>query len=73
MGELSRKFVDESGGELVFVGDKVQIGGGIGIGIRKSDTELKAKFDAAIATMKSDGSLNAAIAKWFPDKPDARY
>lgn len=67
------KFVSESGGELVFVGEKVQIGGGVGIGVRESDTELKAKINAAIDTMKADGSLNEMLAKWFPDKPEARY
>ena len=40
------------------------IGGGIGLGLRESDTELKAKFDAAIQSMKDDGSLNALIEKW---------
>lgn len=59
--------VDESGGELVFAGDDVQLGGGVGMGLRESDTELKAKFDAAIASMKADGSLNTAIKKWFGD------
>ena len=43
------------------------IGGGIGIGMRQSDTELKAKFDAAIMSMKADGTLNALIAEWLPD------
>jgi len=59
--------VDESGGELVFVGDDVPLGGGIGMGLRESDTELKAKFDAAIQSMKDDGTINAAIKKWFGD------
>lgn len=68
-----KKFVDESGGELAFVGDKVVIGGGVGIGIRESDTELKDKLNAAISTMKEDGSLNTLLEKWFPDKPEARY
>ncbi|WP_425038379.1 transporter substrate-binding domain-containing protein [Primorskyibacter sp. S187A] len=40
------------------------IGGGVGIGVRESDGELKAKFDAAIQSMKDDGSINALIAKW---------
>ncbi|MEM9714991.1 MAG: transporter substrate-binding domain-containing protein [Pseudomonadota bacterium] len=57
--------VAESGGELIFVGEDVAIGGGVGMGIRESDAELKAKFDAAITSMKEDGSLNALIAKWF--------
>ena len=46
------------------VGDPVPLGGGVGMGIRESDTELKAKFDAAIAAMKADGSLNDLIEKW---------
>lgn len=40
------------------------IGGGVGMGVRESDGELKAKFDAAITSMKEDGSLNALITKW---------
>lgn len=51
--------------ELSFTGDDVMLGGGIGMGLRESDGELKAKFDAAIATMKEDGSLNTLIEKWF--------
>ncbi|WP_371226680.1 transporter substrate-binding domain-containing protein [Roseovarius sp. 2305UL8-3] len=51
-------------GDLMFVGDDVPLGGGVGMGIRESDTELKAKFDAAIKSMKDDGSLNEMIAKW---------
>ena len=58
---------EESGGELVFVGEDVALGGGIGMGVRESDTELKAKFDAAITSMKSDGTINTAIKKWFGD------
>lgn len=67
-----KKIVDESGGELVYVGEKVAIGGGIGIGVRESDGELKAKLNAAIDTMKADGSLNEMIAKWF-DGREAGY
>ncbi len=57
--------VAESNGELKFVGEDVVIGGGVGMGVRESDTELKAKFNAAIQSMKDDGSLNALIKKWF--------
>ncbi len=57
--------VEASGGELMFVGDDVALGGGIGLGLRESDGELKAKFDAAIDSMKADGTLNAMIVKWF--------
>ncbi len=50
--------------DLVIVGDNVMLGGGTGMGIRESDGELKAKFDAAITSMKEDGTLNAMITKW---------
>ncbi|SIO04030.1 transporter substrate-binding domain-containing protein [Vannielia litorea] len=59
--------VEESGGALVFVGDDVPLGGGIGVGVRESDGELKDKLDAAIGSMKEDGTLNAMIVKWFGD------
>ncbi|MDD9716526.1 transporter substrate-binding domain-containing protein [Dinoroseobacter sp. PD6] len=58
-------FVSENA-DLVFVGEDVLLGGGIGMGLRESDPELRAKFDAAIQSMKDDGSLNALIAKWLP-------
>ena len=41
-----------------------QIGGGVGMGIRESDGELREKFNAAIQSMKDDGTLNALITKW---------
>jgi polar amino acid transport system substrate-binding protein len=59
-------FVAEQG--FVFVAENVLLGGGIGIGVRQSDTELKAKFDAAIASMKADGSLNALLVKYFGEE-----
>lgn len=49
---------------LMMLNQDVALGGGIGLGLRESDSELKAKFDAAITSMKADGSLNALIAKW---------
>lgn len=49
---------------LMFVGNRPLIGGGVGIGIRKSDSELRNKFTAAIESMKADGTLNALITKW---------
>ncbi|MFC0279641.1 transporter substrate-binding domain-containing protein [Falsigemmobacter intermedius] len=60
--------VNESNGELVWVGEDIPLGEGIGIGFRKSDDELKGKFDKAIDSMKADGSLNVLIKKWFGDE-----
>jgi len=53
--------------ELMMMKQEVLIGGGVGIGIRESDGELKEKFNAAILSMKADGTLNALIVKHFGD------
>ncbi len=57
----------ESNGEFVWAAEDVQLGDGVGMGLRQSDTELRDKFDAIITQMKEDGSLNAMIKKWFGD------
>ncbi|KGM48458.1 transporter substrate-binding domain-containing protein [Pseudooceanicola atlanticus] len=61
-----KPFVEETG-EFYFVGEDVPLGGGVGMGLRESDTELKEKFNAAITSMKEDGTLNTMITKWFGD------
>ena len=58
----------ESGGALVMLANEVQLGGGVGMGLRESDTELKDKFNAAIQSMKDDGTLNTMIKKWFGEE-----
>jgi len=58
--------IAEAEADLSIVGEDVLLGGGIGMGIRESDSELKAKFSAAIQSMKDDGSLNALIEKHLP-------
>ncbi|WP_170422028.1 transporter substrate-binding domain-containing protein [Ruegeria arenilitoris] len=50
--------------DLRFVAEDVPLGGGVGIGVRESDGELKEKFNTAIQSMKDDGSLNELITKW---------
>ncbi|MEM6588015.1 MAG: transporter substrate-binding domain-containing protein [Pseudomonadota bacterium] len=57
-----KPFAEEEG--LVLLERQESIGGGVGMGVRESDGDLKAKFDAAIQSMKDDGSLNDLIAKW---------
>ncbi len=57
----------ESNGQFAWAGEEVQLGDGVGMGLRESDTELKEKFNAGITAMKADGSLNALIVKWFGD------
>ncbi|MCA1774592.1 MAG: transporter substrate-binding domain-containing protein [Paracoccaceae bacterium] len=55
-----------SDAEVTFVGDDVLLGGGIGLGIRESDAELREQFNEAIQSMKDDGSLNTLIEEWLP-------
>jgi len=56
--------IAEEDPDLMFVGEDVALGGGVGMGVRESDTELRETFDAAIQSMKDDGSLNTMIEKW---------
>ncbi|MCF6233968.1 MAG: transporter substrate-binding domain-containing protein [Rhodobacteraceae bacterium] len=63
--EYLAPLVEESGGALIFVGDPVPLGGGVGMGLRESDDELREKFNVAITSMKADGSLNVLLIKWF--------
>ena len=64
-GDYLRPIVEASGGELMIVGEPVPLGGGIGIGMRQSDTEMMEAFDAAITSMKEDGSLDALLVEWL--------
>ena len=58
-----KPIADESGGQLMLLDQTETIGGGVGMAFRSSDAELRGKFDAAIKSMKCDGSLDAMIQK----------
>ncbi|NCF48627.1 MAG: transporter substrate-binding domain-containing protein [Bacteroidetes bacterium] len=62
--DVLMSIVSQSNSKLAVAG-QVSVGGGVGMGIRKSDGGLKAKMNTAIASMKMDGSLNTLISKWF--------
>lgn len=55
----------ESNGELVLLAKEESIGGGVGMAFRDSDDAVREKFDAAITSMKDDGTLNAMILEYF--------
>ena len=61
-----KPFADEDP-NLMLVGDRVPLGGGVGMGLRQGDDELLEAFDAAITSMKEDGSLNELLVQWFGD------
>ena len=60
-------FVD--GESIFFVGPDVMIGGGVSMGIRETDAELKASMNAAIDSVKADGTLDSLIMKYFETGP----
>ena len=45
--------------------DPKTLGNGAGIGLRKEDTDLKAKIDGAIAGMRKDGTYDKLAKKYF--------
>jgi len=62
----------ESGGALVLLEREETIGGGVGLGFRDSDDDLRGKFDAAIKSMKCDGTLDAMITRAEYFGPEAK-
>ena len=63
--------VKAHGAELVFAGplltssDFSEFGEGQGIALKKGSGELKSKLDAAITSMRADGTIAKASQKWF--------
>jgi polar amino acid transport system substrate-binding protein len=68
-GGYLRPIVEGSGGALKLDGPEVLIGGGVGLGLRKEDDDLEAKLNAAIDSVKADGTLDAMIMEWFEAGP----
>jgi polar amino acid transport system substrate-binding protein len=56
-----------SHGALKADGPKIPIGSGAGIGLRKTDTQLRDSLNDALADVKADGWLEALIHKYFPE------
>lgn len=64
-GAYLEPVVAAASGALEFVGEDVMIGNGVGAGLRKEDTELKAKLDETLTALKQDGTVDKLIAQWF--------
>lgn len=47
------------------VADDTLLGSGVGYGVRKSDTALKAALDQALRELKADGTIERIAAKYF--------
>jgi octopine/nopaline transport system substrate-binding protein len=61
--------LSKPGGDQMKLAGPLFVGGPLGqgaaIGLRKSDTDLKALFNKAIAEAKADGSMKVLAIKWF--------
>jgi len=68
-GDPLKPVVEASNGALAFVGDGVRIGGGVGIGLRKKDADLTGKLNAALAALKSNGTVDKLIKEYFDNGP----
>lgn len=47
------------------IGENVQVGDGVGVAFRKRDTELADKFNAALKTLKENGTYDEIMKKYF--------
>jgi octopine/nopaline transport system substrate-binding protein len=61
--------IDKPGGDVAVLAGPLLRGGatgiGSGVGLRKTDPELKTMFDEAIQAEKADGTTKALSIKWF--------
>lgn len=62
-----------SSGALTLAGPDIVIGGGVGIGLRQTDDDLETKFNDALTAMKADGTLDALITLYFPEREGGPY
>ncbi|MBW4963394.1 transporter substrate-binding domain-containing protein [Sulfitobacter sp. CW3] len=59
---------DPANTEMMMSGPRFQggiLGRGSSVGLRQEDDELRAMFDAALASVKADGTTKALSEKWF--------
>ena len=61
--------VEGSNGAMAFVGPDIAVGGGVAIGMRKKDTQLSDQLNAALATLKSNGTVDKLIMEYFEKGP----
>lgn len=67
-GGFLEPVVEGSAGAIVFVGDEVPLGGGVGIGLRKGDA-LGEKMQEALDAAKADGTVDKLIMEYFKKGP----
>ncbi|MGE6785684.1 transporter substrate-binding domain-containing protein [Ensifer adhaerens] len=68
MGYLKTTVEKPANSDMIITGPRFQggfLGAGSSVGLRKTDPELKALFDDAIAAAKADGTIKRLSEKWF--------
>jgi octopine/nopaline transport system substrate-binding protein len=53
--------------KVMAMDDPATLGKGMGVGMKKGNTELKTKVDAALCKMVNDGKVKEASMIWFQD------
>ena len=67
-GSMEKFMESDKGKNIAFIGPGLgggSFGGGVGVGLRKADTDLLEKFNKAIDEARADGSLAKHFSKWF--------
>ena len=67
-GSMEKFMESDNGKDIVFIGPGLgggPFGEGVGVGLRKADTDLLKMFNKAIDEARADGSLAKHFSKWF--------
>ena len=67
-GSMEKFMESDNGKDIVFIGPGLgggPFGEGVGVGLRKSDTDLLKMFNKAIDEARADGTLAEHFTKWF--------
>ena len=67
-GSMEKFMESDNGKNIAFIGPGLgggPFGGGVGVGLRKADTDLLKMFNKAIDEARADGSLEKHFSKWF--------
>jgi len=67
-GSMEKFMESDNGKNIAFIGPGLgggPFGGGVGVGLRKADTDLLEMFNKAIDGARADGTLAKHFTKWF--------
>ena len=67
-GSMEKFMESDNGKDIAFIGPGLgggPFGGGVGVGLRKTDTDLLEMFNKAIDEARADGTLAEHFTKWF--------